>query len=77
MHYYWDQDEWETIVTHRPCTSCGGDLKKCNGMCNGMSSGGFRRRDPAEVMRVKAERLRREEDEILARAEAIKAKRGA
>ena len=75
MHMHWDQDEWELVTESRPCTACGGDMKKCNGMCNGMFSAGHRRRDPADVARIKADRLRKEEDAILARAEAIKAAR--
>lgn len=77
MHQFYDEDEWEPVFENRPCTACGGDLRKCNGMCNGMSSYGHRRRDPKEVARIKADRLRKEEDEILARAERIKAARAA
>ena len=77
MHMYWDEDEWEPVSEYRPCSACGGDMKKCNGMCNGMAPFGHRRRAPEEVARIKAERRRREEDEILVRAEAIKAARAA
>lgn len=70
-----DEDEMETFVTTRACTSCGGDLSKCDGGCNGSISIGSRRRPAYEVARIKAERRRKEEDEILAKADAIRAMR--
>lgn len=75
MFQRWDEDEWEAVHEHRPCTSCGGDMRKCRGGCNGMSSFGWKRRDPAEVARIKAARLREEEDAILVRAAAIQSQR--
>jgi hypothetical protein len=75
MRIYYDEDEYETVVTSRPCTACGGDPRKCNGGCNGMAGISSVRRPPAEVARIKAERLRKHEDEVLAEAEAIKARR--
>jgi hypothetical protein len=71
-----DEDEWETVTESRPCRSCGGDLWKCDGRCSGAFSVGQRRRAPEEVARIKAERRRKEEDEILARADAIRVARG-
>ena len=41
----------------------------------GWASSSRRRRPPEEVARIKAERLRKEEDEILARADAIRTRR--
>lgn len=76
MHYAMDTDEWEIVCESRPCTACNGDRTKCDGRCNGMASWGMKRRDPAEVKRIKAERLRKEEDEILAQADRIRAQRG-
>jgi hypothetical protein len=71
-----DPDEWEMVSHSVPCTHCGGNLSKCRGgMCNGSSGMGMQRRKPEEVARIRAERLRKEEDEILARAEAILARR--
>jgi hypothetical protein len=35
-----------------------------------------RRRDPAAIAKIKAERQRKEDDEILAKAELIKLRRG-
>jgi hypothetical protein len=71
-----DPDEFETIVESRPCTSCDGDLRKCDGGCNGYTSVKQQRRAPEEVARLKAERRRAEEEEILAKADAIRALRG-
>ena len=70
-----DDDALETVVTSRPCTSCGGDLKKCNGGCNGMFSMGSRRRSSAEVAAIKAKRRLDHEELVLAEAVAIKARR--
>ena len=75
MHMLWDEDEWELVVEHRTCTACNGDLRKCNGMCNGGSSFSHRRRDPVEVQRIKAERERKREDAVLLEAEFIIARR--
>lgn len=71
----WDDDQYETVTTSRPCTACQGDRSKCNGHCNGFFSLGTRQRDPAEVAKIKAERQRKHEDAILAEAEQIKARR--
>lgn len=75
MRIDFDPDEWEATSESRPCTRCHGDLSKCDGGCNGMSSYGLVRRDPIEVAKIKAERRRKEEDEILARAAMIRAER--
>jgi hypothetical protein len=75
MRIDWDDDEYETVTTSRPCTVCNGDMSKCNGGCNGSFSLGTRRREPAEVAKIKAERQRKHEDAILAEAEQIKARR--
>lgn len=76
MRILYDPDEWETITESRTCTSCGGDRSKCDGGCNGMFSLGQRRRDPAEVAKIKAERQRKHEEAVLAEADAIRARRG-
>ena len=70
----WDADEWEVVTEHRSCTACGGNLR-CNGMCNGMSSFGYKRRDPVEVKRIGAERERQRADAILQEADFIIAQR--
>ena len=75
MRILYDEDEFETVTESRPCTSCDGDLRKCNGGCNGYFSMGQRRRDPAEVRRIKAEREKAREDAVLAEADLIRARR--
>lgn len=75
MRTTYDEDEWETVVESRPCTVCHGDLKKCNGGCNGYTGIGQIRRPTADVVRIKAERQRKHEDAVLAEAEIIKAAR--
>jgi hypothetical protein len=44
-------------------------------MCNGAAGYSLVRRDPAEVKRIKAEKARCHEDQILAQADAIRARR--
>lgn len=75
MYMHYDTDEWDTVTESRPCGSCGGDMRKCNGACTGMSGISQRRRDPAEVARIKADRLIAEEESILVRADAIRRER--
>ena len=72
-HIFHDPDEWETVTESRPCWCVG--VRPCNGTCNGMVGVSERRREPEEVVRIKADRLRKEEDEILARADAIRERR--
>jgi hypothetical protein len=77
MHILYDEDEFETIVTSRPCMSCGGNRGKCRGVgCNGSFGVGSRRRTPAEVKEIKAKRQREHEDAILAEADLIRHRRG-
>lgn len=77
MHQFYDPDEWEVVTESHPCTACGGDLSKCNGMCNGSAYVGQRRRAPEDVARIKAEKQRADEDAILAEADAIRRRRAA
>lgn len=72
MHTFLDDDWYETIVESKPCPCKG----KCDGHCTGSFSIYTRQRDPVEVMKIKAERRRKEEDQILIRAEEIKRSRG-
>lgn len=65
----WDEDEWETVSTYID----GG--RNVSGHPIGSASFGWRRRDPTEVKRIKAERIRQQEDEILARADRIRQSR--
>ena len=75
MHIFHDEDEYETVIHHRVCTACNGDLRKCNGACNGSSGFSLVRRSSAEVKRIKAERDRKREDAILVEADAIRSRR--
>lgn len=70
-----DEDEYETISHHRLCQSCNGDLRKCNGSCNGMSGYSMVRRKPEEIAKIKANKFEAYEDKILAEADAIRARR--
>ena len=72
-----DPDAYETVSEYRPCTACDGDMRKCTGACNGMMSIGHRMRSPDEVARIKADRLRMEEDSVLLRAAEIQMQRTA
>ncbi len=76
MLIYHDDDEWEPDVSHHTC----GYHERHPGNpwagCTCSSSYGMKRRDPAEVAKIKAERCRTKEDEILAEAERIKRRRG-
>lgn len=75
MHIYHDPDEWKAVTESKPCSACGGDLRKCNGACNGSASYTMVRRAPEEVAAIKAEKRRQHEDEILAEAELIRTRR--
>lgn len=77
MHFIHDEDEYETVFTSRPCTTCNGGLKRCDGRCNGMASIGSRRRAPKEIARIKDERRVAEEDRTLAEADLIRTRRAA
>jgi hypothetical protein len=76
MYQHFDPIEWETVYEYRPCTACDGGRLRCMGACNGMLGGGLRRRPQAEIDRLKAERTKKEEDNVLARADEIRARRG-
>jgi hypothetical protein len=73
----YDPDEWESVTRSTPCLACQEihGRRQCTGRCTGSFSIGMQRRDPAEVRRIKADRQKRQEDEILRRAEALKARR--
>lgn len=75
MYTFIDEDEFETVVTSRPCTGCNGDRTKCHGQCNGAFWLGSRRRLPSEIKAIKAARLTARENAILAEADAIRARR--
>lgn len=75
MKAIYDEDEFESVVQSRPCTTCGGDMRKCDGGCNGYMIVSSRRRSPEKIAKIKAERERQREDAILAEAEAIRIRR--
>lgn len=75
MHILHDPDEWKAVTVGKPCSSCGGDINRCNGMCNGEAGYSLVRRPTEEVAAIKAEKRRLHEDEVLAEADAIRATR--
>ncbi len=75
MYSFFDDDEYETVFTSRPCTSCDGNLKKCNGACNGSFSLGSRRRAPDEIRKIKNRKRVEHEENILREADAIRRRR--
>ena len=75
MHMFHDPDEWIAVVDSKPCTACDGDMRRCHGACNGSVSYSMVRRDAAEVLKIKIDRARAEEDAILRKADAIRAAR--
>ena len=75
MLIFHDEDQYETVHTHSTCAYHMAHPGKMFAGCTcsfGISS---RPRDPDEVMRIKVERIRRQEDEILAQADAIRWRR--
>lgn len=76
MYRVTDPDEFETTFHRRPCSFCQDQTAQCDRIhCDGSSSLGSKRRPMSEILKIKAERRRREEDDILAQAEVIKARR--
>jgi hypothetical protein len=75
-YFYHDPDEWESVWVSRPCTTCGGDLPRCNGACNGAAYYEQRRRAPEDAARIKAAKRQRHEEAVLAEADAIRQSRG-
>ena len=73
LHY--DPDEYESVVTHHTCRYHQMYPGRPYAGCTCSSSYSSRRRTPEDVARVKAERRRQEEDEILMQAEMIKVQR--
>jgi hypothetical protein len=75
MHMLYDEDEYEVVHHYRACTACNGDLRRCNGRCNGSAGYSLRRREPSEIAEIKAKRQREHEDALLVEADAIRARR--
>lgn len=76
-----DPDECESVSESRPCTGCRtertfeGERRVCTGRCNEMFSVGLRRRSLEDIARIKKARQEWEDDEVLRRAEIIRARR--
>jgi hypothetical protein len=75
MHIHFDPDEYETVSNSKACTSCQGDMRKCNGACNGSVSYGMVRRSPEAIAKIKAEKQRAHEKAVLQEAASIIARR--
>lgn len=75
MHHYYDPDEWEVIYQGTPCTFCGGNMRKCNGACNGSASWQMKRRPQDEVEKIRSAKRREYEEMVLQEAEQIKTSR--
>lgn len=71
----YDDDEYEPVHTWHTCLFHQSHPGKTFAGCTCSASFGSRRRSPEEVLKIKAERQRAEEDRILQEAEAIKARR--
>lgn len=71
----YDPDETETVYESHTCFFHQKHPGEPFAGCTCSSSISSRQRAPEDVARIKAERLRKEEDDILARAEIIKARR--
>lgn len=69
-----DPDEWTTKVENHPCGHCQGDMRRCNGMCTGSTLYALVRRPQAEIDAIKAEKSRKHDADILAEADAIRAR---
>ncbi len=71
MHILYDEDEYETVVHSRLCTTCGGNLHKCRGVgCNGSGGISSRRRSSEEIAGIKAARQLAQDKELIKAAEA-------
>lgn len=71
----YDPDEYEPVYESHTCFFHEKHPGEPFAGCTCSSSISSRRRSPEEIAKIKADRLRKEEDDILARAENIKAKR--
>ena len=75
MHMFHDPDDFVAKSEHHPC-HCELNRTKCNGCCTGSSGYWLERRPQAEIDKIKADKRRQEEDEILMKARIIEARRG-
>lgn len=75
MHICFDEDEYETVIINKLCSVCHGDLRKCDGRCNGYFSISSKRRADDEIKKIKTKRIKEYEDKVLIEAELIKHRR--
>jgi hypothetical protein len=71
----YDPDEHETVVERHTCSFHQAHPSQLFAGCTCSTGIYSRPRSPEQVREIKAERLRKEEDRILAQAEIIKARR--
>jgi hypothetical protein len=74
MYTLYDPDEYEIVSHAKACRSCGGDMRKCNGSCNGSSGISMVKRPQNVIDAIKSERRRAHEEDVLAEAAAIMAR---
>jgi hypothetical protein len=72
MYTLYDSDEYEMVSYSNVCTACSGDLRKCNGMCNGSGGYSMVRQSDEEIRIIKARRRTESDAAILAHADAIR-----
>lgn len=77
MHIHYDPDEYETVSDHRVCAYHKAHPGEAWAGCTCSFSIGSRKRSPEDYARIRAERIKREEDDILAKAAIIQARRAA
>lgn len=70
-----DPDEWEAVSSQHTCVFHQMFPGEAFAGCTCSVGYGQRRRDPAEVSKIKAEKQRQHEEKILAEADAIRARR--
>ena len=75
MLIYHDADEYETVIHSHTCPFHRSHPGKAFAGCTCSAGWSQVQRSPEAIAKIKADRLRKEEDEILARAERIKAAR--
>lgn len=76
MLIHHDDADWEPVSSSSTCDFHKEHPGASYAGCTCSASFGLRRRDRAEADRIKAERARKHEDDILKEADAIRARRG-
>ena len=75
MYVHYDPDEFKAVGSQHTCSFHKANPGKPYAGCTCSASWGSVRRPPEEVAAIKAERRQKEEEEILAKADAIRARR--